>query len=107
MGGAAAGAVRLTFAVFFLATFFFAAFRATGAALAFVFLRADFALLDLAGFFVGRVFFFAALLFAAVRFAFATGRFFALLFFFAMITSLLAVLRLPAVRVSSKKSAVT
>jgi hypothetical protein len=56
--------------------------------------------------FAGRVFFFTALLFATVRFAFATGRLFALLFFFAMITFLLAVLRLLAVRVSSKKSAV-
>ncbi|HEY3657660.1 MAG TPA: hypothetical protein VGL34_22005 [Steroidobacteraceae bacterium] len=63
--------------------------------MAFAFLRAGFAaffatffaLLDV----FGRVFFFSALLFAAARFNFPTGRFFALLFFFAMITFLLAV----------------
>jgi hypothetical protein len=113
IGGAETGATLLALATFFFATFFFAVFRATGAALAFLragfvaffatFFTTFFALLDV---FAGPVFFFTALLFATVRFAFATGRFFALLFFFAMITFLLAVLRLLAVRVSSKKSAV-
>jgi hypothetical protein len=51
-------------------------------------------------------FFFTAFFFATGRFDFPIGRFFALLFFLAMINFLLAVLRLLAVRVSPKKSAV-
>ena len=96
-----------------LATFFLLTFFATvlGRAFAGVFLRAgaDFlpTLFALPDDFAERVFF--ATFFATVRFAFATGRFFALLFllfFFAMITFLLAVLRLLALRVAPKKSAV-
>jgi hypothetical protein len=87
------------------------AFLVVGARLAFTFLRAGlvaffatvFALLDD---FAGRAFFFTAFFFATVRFDFPIGRFFALLFFLAMINFLLAVLRLLAVRVSLKKSAV-
>jgi hypothetical protein len=113
IGGADTGATLSGLGIFLRAGFFagfgltltaglalvFAAFF--GAALA-VFLGA--ALLT---FFAGLgFFFFVDLLFATVRFAFATGRFFALLFFFAMIIDLLAVLRLLDARVSSKKSAV-
>ena len=56
--------------------------------------------------FLERAFFFAVLLFAAVRFDFATTRFFPLPFFFAMVSLLLGVVRLLAVRVAPKKSAV-
>jgi hypothetical protein len=81
-----------------LATFFFATFLA---------LLEVFALLDdLAG----RVFFLVTLLLGtlllvALLFTFVTGRL-ALLFFFAMINPLLAVLRLLTLRVAPKKSAV-
>jgi predicted transporter len=60
----------------------------------------------LLGFLDGRAFFLAVLLFAAVRFDFATTRFFPLPFFFAMVSLLLGVVRLLAVRVAPKKSAV-
>ena len=60
----------------------------------------EFALLD------DFAFFFTAFFFATGRFDFPVGRFFALLFFLAIINFLLAVLRLLAVRVSPKKSAV-
>jgi hypothetical protein len=105
------GATLLAFA-FFFATFL-TTFLATGAALAFVFLLAFFATLFalLGDFFAGPAFFFA---FTNARFAFAAGRFFALLFallfalpfFFAMIALLLAVLPLLDKRVALKKSAV-
>jgi len=111
-GASAAGDTFFGLASFFLATFF-AVFLTAEVALVFVFafLRAGFdaffttffALLDV---FAGRPFFLTLLRFSAVRFAFATGRLFALLFFFAMIGVLLAVLRLPGGRVSPKKSAV-
>lgn len=88
-----------------LALTFFAGVLATFLA---TFFTAFFTLLDV--FFLLDVllltFFLACLTLATARFAFATGRFFALLFFFAMVTLLLAVLRLPVLRVSSKKSAV-
>src|SRR6266849_5178047 len=86
--GVATGATVLGLATFF------AAFLATGAGLAFTFLRAGlvaffamvFALLD------DFAFFFTAFFFATGRFDFPIGRFFALLFFLAMINFLLAVL---------------
>jgi hypothetical protein len=116
------GATTLEGAALGVTLFFFAAFLAgflaAGAAvtLAFTFsggfLPAGFAAF-LAVFFTTLLalltafdFFFNTLAAAALRFAFATGRFFALLFFFAMINFLLAVLRLLAVRVALKKSAV-
>jgi hypothetical protein len=111
--GAGAAATLGGGATFFLATFFFTVLVATGMDLAFLvagladFLATFFAPLTvfvLLDFFFAV--FFAVFALAAVRFAFATGRFFALLFFFAMVTHLLAMLRLVAVRVSSKKSAV-
>jgi hypothetical protein len=60
----------------------------------------------LLGFLDERAFFLAVLLLAAVRFAFAIGRFFPLPFFFAMVSLLLGVVRLLAVRVALNKSAV-
>ena len=107
-GGIGTGATLLGFATFFLATFF-AVVAGLRDALALLragfvaFLATFFALLAV---FAGRVFFFTTLLFAPVCFAVPTERFFDLLFFFAMITFLLAVLRLLAVRVALKKSAV-
>jgi hypothetical protein len=99
MAGAAFFGADFLAAAFFGAAFFGAAFRAAA-------FFAFFATLGLLGFFNLRVFFFAALVLAAVRFAFATERFFPLPFFFAMVSLLLAVLRLLAVRVAPKKSAV-
>jgi hypothetical protein len=96
--GGATGATLLGFATCGFATGV-TAFLAGGAALAAAFfgaaLFAFFATFaGLLGFFGRRAFFFAALLFAAVRFAFATERFFPLPFFFAMISLLLGVVRL-------------
>jgi hypothetical protein len=114
VGTLATGATLLGRATRFLAAFL-AGLRATGAALACAFLRAGLraffaafftTFLALPDHFAARAFFFTALLLTTVRFAFATGRFFALLFFFAMINFLLAVLRLLVVRVALKKSAV-
>jgi hypothetical protein len=111
--GAGAAATLVGSTTFFLATFFFVRLVAAGTALAFLVARlADFlatffalpTLFALLDFFDAT--FFKGLALAAVRFAFATGRFFVLLFFFAMVTLLLAMLRLVAVRVSLKKSAV-
>jgi hypothetical protein len=96
--------MKMAGAAFFGAAFFTAAFL--GAALRAAAFFAFFATLGLLGFFNLRVFFFTALVLAAVRFAFATERFFPLPFFFAMVSLLLAVLRLLAVRVAPKKSAV-
>jgi hypothetical protein len=106
-GGVATGATVLGLATFFLATFF-ADFLATGAGLAFTFLRAGFAALFAMVFALldDFAFFFTTFFFATGRFDFPVGRFFALLFFLAIINFLLAVLRLLAVRVSLKKSAV-
>jgi hypothetical protein len=82
--------------------------RLAGAALARAVLRATFfaflATFALLAFFFGRVFFFATR-FAAARLVLAAGRFFPLPFFFAMVSSLLAVIR-AHVRVAPKKSAV-
>ncbi len=102
-GAGAAGAMLTGFATFFGAAFF-TAFFAAGA----LFGAAFFAFLATAllGFFDGRAFFFATLRFATARFAFATGRFFPLRFFFAMVSLLLAVVRLLCRRVVPKKSAV-
>jgi hypothetical protein len=102
-GAGAAGAMLAGFATFFGAAFF-TAFFAAGA----LFGAAFFAFLATAllGFFDGRAFFFATLRFATARFAFATGRFFPLRFFFAMVSLLLAVVRLLCRRVVPKKSAV-
>jgi hypothetical protein len=104
MAGAAFFGAAFFAAAFFGAAFFDAAFF--GADLRAAAFFAFFATLGLLGFFNLRVFFFAALVLAAVRFAFATERFFPLPFFFAMVSLLLAVLRLLAVRVAPKKSAV-
>jgi hypothetical protein len=75
---------------------FGAAFLAAGLAFGLAFLGAAltafFATLDLALTFPGLAFFFAALFLAVGRFAFATGRFFDLLFF-AMVTLLLEIVR--------------
>jgi hypothetical protein len=109
MAGAAFFAAAFFGAAFFGAAFFGAAFFDAaffGADLRAAAFFAFFATLGLLGFFNLRVFFFAALVLAAVRFAFATERFFPLPFFFAMVSLLLAVLRLLAVRVAPKKSAV-
>jgi hypothetical protein len=113
--GAMGGATLLGAAITGLAT----AFLAAGAALAGAFFAAAlagarfgaafFAFLAtfrLLGFFDARAFFFVTLDLAAARFAFATGRFFPLPFFFAMVSLLLAILRLLVVRVVPKKSAV-
>ncbi len=86
--------------------FFGAAFFAFVAFLGLRALIAFFATLRLLGFFDGRAFFFATLVLAAARFAFAAGRFFPLPFFLAMISILLTVRRLLAVRVAPKPSAV-
>jgi hypothetical protein len=99
-GDGAIGATLLGFATGFFATLA-TAFLAAGAALAGAFLGAAFfaffaAFAGLLGFFDGRAVFFAALLLAAARFAFATGRFFPLPFFFAMISLLLGVVRLSS-----------
>ena len=98
--GGATGATLLGFATGGLATLV-TAFLAGGADLAAAFFGAAFfaflaTFAGLLGFFDGRAFFFAALLLAAVRFAFATGRFFPLPFFFAMISLLLGVVRLSS-----------
>lgn len=66
---------------------------------AFIAFFATFRLLD---FFDGRAFFFATLVLAAARFAFAAGRFFPLPFFLAMVSILLTVRRLLGVRVAPK-----
>jgi len=108
-GAGAIGAKLLGATIFFMAGFA-AAFLAAGAAFGCAFLGAAFfaffATFTLLAFLDGRAFFFALLLLAAVRFAFATGRFFPLPFFFAMVSLLLAVVRLLAVRVAPKKPAV-
>jgi hypothetical protein len=117
--GAGAGAGAIGAMLFGLATRIFtgaAAFLAAGAALAGDFFGAAFfalvaffaffATFGLFGFFDGRAFFFATLVLAAARFAFATGRFFPLPFFLAMISILLTVRRLLVVRVAPKKAAV-
>ena len=80
--GAAFGAATLALRL----AFFGAAFFATLSTLP-VFLAFDFILA-----FAGRLFFFATLFLAACRLAFATGRFFDLLFF-AMVTLLLEIVR--------------
>jgi hypothetical protein len=108
--GAATGATLLGFATRGFAALV-TAFLAGGAALAAAFFGAAFlaffaTFAGLLGFFGRRAFFFAALLLAAGRFAFATDRFFPLPFFFAMISLLLGVVRLLAMRVAPKKSAV-
>jgi hypothetical protein len=119
--GAGAGAGAIGAMLFGLTAGFFtgaAAFFTAGAALAgdffgaaffalvaFFGLRACFAFFatfSLRGFFDGRAFFFATLDLAAARFAFATGRFFPLPFFFAMVSILLTVRRLLLVRVAPK-----
>jgi hypothetical protein len=97
IGGAAGGGTAIGagfgFAAFFFATFF-TTFAGTGLATAFLraglaaFFATFFALLTV---FTGRDFFFATLLFAPACLVFPTGRFLVLLFFFAMITFLLAV----------------
>jgi hypothetical protein len=101
-GAGAIGAMLAGFATFFGATFF-TAFFAAGALFGAAFLA--FLATVLLGFFDGRAFF-ATLRFATARFAFATGRFFPLRFFFAMVSLLLAVVRLLCRRVVPKKSAV-
>ncbi|HSY96364.1 MAG TPA: hypothetical protein VK793_12150 [Steroidobacteraceae bacterium] len=83
--GAAFGAATLALGLAFLGaalTAFFATLTALPAFLAFDFNLA----------FAGRAFFFATLFLAAWRLAFATGRFFDLLFF-AMVTLLLEIVR--------------
>jgi len=119
--GAGAGAGASGAMLFGLAIGFFAgaaAFLAAGALLAgdffgaaflafvaFFGLRAFiafFATFRLPGFLDGRAFLFATLVLAAARFAFAAGRFFPLPFFFAMVSILLTVRRLLAVRVAPK-----
>ena len=82
---------------FFGATFF--ALVAFFGLRAFIAFFATFRLLD---FFDGRTFFFATLVLAAARFAFTAGRFFPLPFFLAMVSILLTVRRLLAVRVAPK-----
>lgn len=102
-GGATGATTLLGFATCGFATGV-TAFLAGGAALAAAFFGAAFfaflalfaTFAGLLGFFGRRAFFFAALLLAAVRFAFATGRFFPLPFFFAMISLLLGVVRLSS-----------
>jgi hypothetical protein len=92
------GSTLLVLAVFFFGGFFanvLTAFLGVATAFGFAFLLAGRAaflatLFALRAVFPGRAFFFAALPFATLRFVFATGRcfallFFALLFFFAMI----------------------
>ena len=104
--GGGGGATLFGFIGFFvtvLTAFFAAGLDAFFGAARFA-LFATFAVL--LGFLDGRAFFLAVLLFAAVRFDFATTRFFPLPFFFAMVSLLLGVVRLLAVRVAPKKSAV-
>ena len=87
---------------FFGAAFFALAAFALAAFFGLPVFFAFFAALSLRGFFDGRAFFFATLVLAAARFAFATGRFFPLPFFLAMVSILLTVRRLLAVRVAPK-----
>ena len=84
-GFGAAGAALLGFAAFALTTFF------TGGAAFATFLATFFATFFALRAVLAGPAFFIALLFVPARFAFPTGRFFALLFFFAMIFTLLAV----------------
>jgi hypothetical protein len=108
IGGGATGANFRGLGVFFFAAVFTASLGLGGD---FAFLLEDFGALfatffalpaDFAGVFF---FFFVVLLFAPAYLAFPIGRFLILLFFLAMISFLLAVLRL-LVRVVLKKSAV-
>ena len=85
-------------AAFFALATFFALAALFGLAAFFAF----FATFSLLGFLDGRAFFFATLDLAAARFAFAAGRFFPLPFFLAMVSILLTVRRLLAMRVAPK-----
>jgi hypothetical protein len=107
-GGGAMGADFRGFAVFFFAVFLTASLGLGGD---FAFLLGGFVALFATFFalpadFAGLFFFFVVLLLAAVYLAFPTDRFLVLLFFLAMVSFLLAVLRLLIMRVALKKSAV-